>query len=397
MASSFDYTSANDERDADAENADSPDARGFGDWSAWGRTASTHLRGQDGALSLQGAVDTGMIGADAVWNRWLLGAVLAHSEGEGGFTHETASGGTVASTLTSLHPFAQYRFNERTSVWGAFGYGLGDLSLTPEGADTSVDTDLRMAMAALGGRGVLGVRTAEAGSFELAVRSDAVFTETASGASENLLGATGATSRVRLVLEGTGSLPLSTGGVLTPTLQAGLRYDGGDAETGAGLEIGGGLDYSVGRLTAQLNARVLAAHEDEAFEEWGFSGSISWRAGSEGRGLSANLVSSWGATQSGVQSLWSQSAASGLVSGAPMHAAQRYGAELGYGVEGRRGRALWVPFARAELSGSGERSLRLGLKLSSGSNAEALLELGRRDSARAEPGHALNLEGRLRW
>ena len=188
MGSSFHYTSAGDGAEY---------AGGFRDWSVWGRTASTQFRGADGPLSLEGAVDTGMIGTDALWNRWTLGLVLAHSEGRGGFTHRTASGGAIESRLTSLHPFVQYRFSERTSVWGTLGYGLGDLSLTPEGAESGIDTDLAMRMAALGGRGVLGVRTGKAGSFELAVRSDAMFSETVSGASENLLAASGAASRVR--------------------------------------------------------------------------------------------------------------------------------------------------------------------------------------------------------
>ena len=55
------------------------------------------------------------------------------------------------------------------------------------------------------------------------------------------MGATGATSRVRLTLEGGGSLALPGERSLAPTLEAGLRYDGGDAETGVGLEVGGGL------------------------------------------------------------------------------------------------------------------------------------------------------------
>ena len=42
------------------------------------------------------------------------------------------------------------------------------------------------------------------------------------------------------MLEGSGSMPLGAAGVLSPTIEAGLRYDGGDAETGAGLEVGAG-------------------------------------------------------------------------------------------------------------------------------------------------------------
>ena len=143
-------------------------------------------------------------------------------------------------------------------------------------------------------RAVFSVRSSRFGAFEFAVRSDALVTNTESAASENLIGAAGAASRVRLMLEGSGSMPLGSSGMLQPTLEgsgsmplgssgmlqptleAGLRYDGGDAETGAGLEIGGGLGYAAGALAVEVRARMLLAHQDTEYEEWGFSGSIRW-------------------------------------------------------------------------------------------------------------------------
>ena len=239
--------------------------------------------------------------------------------------------------------------------------------------------------------------------------SDALVTNTVSESVENLMGAAGQTSRLRLMLEGSGSMRLATGGVLRPTLEAGLRYDGGDAETGAGLEIGGGLGYAAGPLAVEVKARALLAHQDTEYEEWGFSGSIAYRPGSDGRGLSMKLGSAWGNAQSGVQSLWSVQNASGLARGAAMNAARRFQAELGYGIAGRKAfaggkalaggkaDALWVPFLGAETADGGARSLRMGVKLTSGPNLEAGLELGRRDNGREMPEYAIQLNGSLRW
>ena len=291
-----------------------------------------------------------------------------------------------------------YRLNERTSFWGVAGYGVGGLKLTPDGVETGIETDMATAMAAFGGRGVLSVRTGGAGRFELALRSDALLTNTDSEAVQGLAGAQGATSRVRLVLEGSGSLPVR-GGVLRPTLEAGLRYDGGDAETGAGLEVGGGLGYAAGNLSLEVKARALVAHQDTEYEEWGFSGSVVYTPGKDGRGLSMKLGSAWGSTQSGVQSLWSRQDASGLARGAAMNAAQRFQAELGYGFAGRRNAdALWVPFLGAESGEGAAQSLRMGVRLTSGTNVEMGLELGRReDRAGAAPEQTLQLRGALRW
>ena len=366
-------------------------------FTAWGETASTRFKGSEGPLALDGEVTTAMLGLDKRYGRWLVGSTLSYSEGEGGYRRSGALGGSMESTLTSLNPYAHYEFSETTSLWGVFGYGIGSLRLTPEGAESALETDLSNLMAAFGGRGLLSVRSGDAGRFELALRSDALLTRTDSEAVQGLESAEGATGRVRLMLEGSGSMPLATGAVLRPTLEAGLRYDGGDAETGAGLEVGGGLGYSTGRLSVDVNARALVAHEDSEYEEWGLSGSLAYTPGKDGRGLSMKLGSAWGSTQSGVQSLWSQQDASGLARKSPFEAAQRFQAELGYGIAGRRKAALWVPFIAAQAADGGGQEMRMGVKLTSGPNVEAGLEFGRLENGRGAPVHAVQLSGALRW
>ena len=398
MSSSFFYSPALD-NDGRARSPGRTRSPGWlGEWSAWGRTAATRFQGNDEGMALDGEVATAMLGFDSRWDRWLAGVVVSYSEGQGAYTHPTASGGAVKSTMTGLHPYARFELNERTSVWGVLGYGAGELSLTPERSETALGTDLTNAMAAFGGRTALSVRTGQAGRFELAVRSDARLTSTASEAIEGLVGAAGQTGRVRLMLEGSGSMPLATGGVLKPTLEAGLRYDAGDAETGAGLEVSGGLGYAAGRLSVEINARGLLAHEDTGYEEWGFSGSIAYTPSEDGRGLSMRLGSAWGATQSGVQSLWSRQDASGLVRNAAFDAAQRYQVELRYGFDGRKGHARWEPYVGVESGDGSSRALRLGVTLTSGRGLDAGLELGRRQGLPgADPEHAVQLRGALRW
>ena len=368
-----------------------------GPLTAWGETAVTRFNGSEGALSLDGNVTTAMLGLDKQYGRWLLGATLSYSEGEGGYRRSGGSGGTLESTLTSLNPYAHFELNKRTSLWGVVGYGSGRMQLAPEGAEAAFETDLSNRMLAFGGRSLVSARAGESGRFELALRSDALLTQTDSEAVQGLAAAQGATSRVRVLLEGSGSLPV-WGGTLRPTVEAGLRYDGGDAETGAGLEIGGGLAHTSGRLSVEVNARGLVAHENTAYEERGFSGSVTYQPGKDGRGLSMKFGSAWGATQSGVQSLWSRADASGLArGGAPMDLAQRFQAEFGYGLHGRKGRALWAPFVAAETGQGGNQSLRMGLKLTSGSNIEAGLEIGQRATLRGQTQHAVQLRGSMRW
>ena len=392
MGSSFLYSGAQDE--------DGPawTPGWLQDWSAWGRGAASWFSGADGGLSLDGEVATGMLGFDSRWDAWRAGAVVSHSRGEGAYTQPTASGGAVASTLTALHPYAGYRFNERTSLWVVLGYGVGEMSLTPERSATALETDLTNAMAAFGGRAALSVRSGRAGRFELALRSDARLTNTASDAVDVLSGAAGRTGLVRMMLEGSGAMPLGTGGVLKPKLEAGLRYDAGDAETGRGFEVGGGLGYAAGRLSVEVNARALVAHQDSEYEEWGFSGAIAYTPSEEGRGLSMRLGSDWGATHSGVESLWSRQDASGLVRHAAFDAAQRHQAELRYGLDGLRGRVRWAPYIGVESGGGSPQALRLGVTLTSGRHFDAGLELGQRQGGPgADPEYAGQLRATLRW
>ena len=374
----------------------SPDAgllRGMNRLTAWGESASTRFSGAEGKLSLDGEVNTAILGADGEWGRWLAGLALSYSEGEGGYRQASAKGGAVSSTLTGVNPYARYRLDERTSLWATLGYGSGRLTLTPDGAESVLETDMTNAMAAFGGRGVLSMRAGETGQFELALRSDAMLTDTASMAVAGLSAGEGATSRIRLILEGTGSLP-AFGGVLAPKVEAGLRYDGGDAETGAGLEVGGGLAYDKDRLTVQVDGRVLLTHRDRDYEEWGYSLSFVYQPGEDGRGLRYQAGSQWGATQSGVQSLWSLQNAGGLANGARTADGQRYTAELGYGFGERR---LWYPYVATESGGASSQALRFGLKLNAASDLEAGLEIGRRPHMSGQIENDIRLQWRARW
>ena len=99
-----------------------------------------------------------------------------------------------------------------------------------------------------------------------------MWVRTTSSATAGLAPVDGAdASRVRLLLTGRHRHVLATGAALTPNVELGLRYDDGAAETGAGVELGGGLRYAdpVRGLTVEATARALLAHEDGGYEEWG--------------------------------------------------------------------------------------------------------------------------------
>ncbi|MCY3857084.1 MAG: hypothetical protein OXF78_12405 [Rhodospirillales bacterium] len=105
----------------------------------------------------------------------------------------------------------------------------------------------------------------------------------------HLAGARAEASRVRAVLDGSRTFALADGRSLTPSVALGLRHDGGDAETGTGVEVGAGVGYAdpARGLDVALRVYGLAAHADDGYGDWGVSGSLRLAPGTAGRGLTA--------------------------------------------------------------------------------------------------------------
>ena len=315
--------------------------------SLWGRGAVSRFDGREGRLALDGEVVTGMLGADWTRGRWTTGLIVSHSAAEGGYSGApgagdgpgagtgtaagsgpgsgSGTGGRVEATLTGVFPWARHALSERLEAWGAAGYGQGELTVTPKRPGTDEDgaairTDLDLRMAAAGLRGVL--LDPESGSgFQLTGKTDAMVVQTASGRGRsadggNLAPARATVSRLRLGLEGSRPIGLGGGATLTPSLEIGVRHDDGDAETGFGLDLGGGLAVSdPGRgLQAELRGRGLLAHESKGFRDLGFSGSLAWEGKpSSDRGAKLTLTQTVGGSSSGgADSLLSRGTLEGL-------------------------------------------------------------------------------------
>ena len=244
-------------------------------------------------------------------------------------------------------------------------------------------------MAAAGARAVLKRANPAASSFEIALRSDMLWTTTSSEEAGALAEASGTASRGRLLLE-SGAQIYGLGGVVRPQVEGGVRYDGGDAETGQGFEVGGGLGWARGALTLEVNGRMLVAHADESYEEWGYGGSLIYEPGNDNLGLQMRVGAAAGAMAGGVQNLWGIENARGLVRPYGTGPKQRLDAELGYGLGGR---VLWYPYVASDAGGQ----RRFGLRLSSGRTLGAGLEIGRRETVGQGPEDALHLRGEMRF
>ena len=380
--------------------------------AAWGRVTVGGFDGEApaagaGRVRVDGDVTTGVLGADAEWNRLLAGVAISVSEGEGSFSQPGVDAGTIESTMTTVSPYARLMVSDRLSVWGLAGWGTGDMTIAQAGNDQGrpapLGTDLEMRLAAVGGRGAL-LEADESGGIDLGLKADAFWVETEADAVSNEGATTASASRLRLILEGSRAFETGGGAVLTPGVDFGLRHDGGDAETGTGVELGARVAFEDPETGLGVEARVrtLVAHEDSDYREWGASGAVRLSPGARGRGLSLSLSPTWGAASSGVERLWSARDARGLAPEGEFEAGRRLEGELGYGLAAFGGRFTGTPNAGFGLS-DGAREVRLGWRLTPAAQGPSGFELNldatRREDAHGDepPEHAVMLRGTVRW
>ena len=144
-------------------------------------------------------------------------------------------------------------------------------------------------------------------------------------------------TRVRTALEGSRGYTLVGGRLsLTPSVEVGLRRDGGDAETGAGMDVGGGLAFTdaVTGLSLDVRVRTLVVHQADGFTERGMSLSLGWDpTPSSPLGLTARVAPSWGGqSRGGAEALWGGQMAYGMGSHQMYGSGDRVDAEVGYGL-----------------------------------------------------------------
>ena len=166
------------------------------------------------------------------------------------------------------------------------------------GGGAPIEPGLSMAMAASGGRGE--IITGDNG-FGLAFKADALWvgtrTDAASGASGNLVATRSGVTRLRTAPEGSKSMTIDARMAFTPSVEVGIRQDGGDADVGRGLDVGVGLMLADGvtGLAVDVRIRRLLVHQADGFAENGLSVSVSYDPTPKTPlGFTARVSPAWG-------------------------------------------------------------------------------------------------------
>ena len=337
--------------------------------TVWGRGDLRYLggahdyagrrRGQ--SVEWDGEVFGVLFGADAnIGERVLAGAALSHFESTFDYdsdTHGALAEGVYETLMTSIHPYANWRKRPGLDLWATAGLGTGGISFREEETFGMQEADAGWMTGALGGKLRVGSTDAliPGGTTSLDLKAEGWITRFRVRDNGELIDALDVDAhRLRLAAEAEYTRPLPSGGALVLSPELAARRDGGDGENGAGLEVA--LDARFvspgGRLGMGGRVHTLAMFSGDK-QEWGVSTDFRMDAAPDGRGLSFELVSSYGADGMGV-GLWDHGPINeprhgGYDRSAPQ---MRLDGGLGYGMRAFEGRGLVT--LRSGLSWHGE-------------------------------------------
>ena len=297
-------------------------------WTLWGRASANRFSGQPDDVQLDGDVNTGYLGIDALLPRNVrVGLAVARSSGEIDYRMAGVTDGELDLQLTSILPYVHWTLCNGVDLWAMAGSGSGEATLMDEVGE--VDSDIAMRLAAFGVRQELNAWR----GLDMAVKADA-FTASldADAVPDELAKAEADVRRIRVMLEGRRELQSDERSRLGANIELGGRLDGGDAETGFGTEVGGGLEFRhVAGLSLLAKGRYLLAHSESEFEDWGVSVALELDPGAAGSGATFRLAPAWGTPASDAASLWRSERLIGQRLGLRRPDSARLDMELGYG------------------------------------------------------------------
>ena len=330
-------------------------------YTVWGAGDRQSFSGSPVAGRYSGDVRSLYVGADRrLGTDWLAGAALGRSWGSADYqaSVDGASAGRLTTLLTSVYPYVRGRVSRGLELWAVGGYGRGMATDARAGGAPGAPGDLRMTMGAAG----LRQNVLERAGVALAVVGGAgSLSLSSSGGGLTVSGLGAGVHQGRLAVEAS-----RASGAVSPFVQLGGRYDGGDGETGAGLELVTGVRASTSRVDLEARGRWLSVHSASGYSEYGAMARLVVKSRADGTGLQAALSPRWGMADelqlddggmlgaSGVSRLgrggaWTASGQTLSLEG-----------ELGYGWRTRRLRGVLSPLTSYRRTGLGGDLTQVG-------------------------------------
>ena len=286
-------------------------------WSLWGQTdvqrydgGSTELGPGLAGISADynGDLRVGYMGLDAQLPSWLFGVALGRSRGAGDWNAGAASG-RLSTSMTSVHPYLRWS-SGTTAVWTTFGAGRGEARNERTATGRVGESPLDLAMGLVDFQRRLGPA---GGPVAFGLRADAGWASLSTGeGTETIDDLRGRVHQARLGIDVRSEMRVGGAGI-SPFGAVHLRNDGGDGQTGRGVELSGGMRAQLGVVGLDVQGRWLAFHSATRYGESG-AGLTLTVGGREEEGFSLSASPRWGGHTSGGSALW-QDRAPGMTPG----------------------------------------------------------------------------------
>jgi len=271
-------------------------------WTVWGQLDSQAFAGERSpAARYDGDLRTAYVGVDArLGERWVAGVAVSRSSGSGDWNLGSSTG-RLTTNLSSVQPYLRWS-EGGTTIWATAGGGSGSTENERLRYGLQEESDLGLRL------GLVEVRRRLAtvgGGVKLQLRADASWARLTTGGGDELIdGLEVDVHQLRVGIDV--SRPVrTTGGVLAePFGEVHARQDGGSGQTGAGLEIAGGLRVARGVFRLEGMGRLLALHAAAGYREHGGAVTLSVGEGARQPGLTLSLSPRWGAPATASDALW---------------------------------------------------------------------------------------------
>ena len=282
-------------------------------WTVWGQSDLQSFAGEPSPTArYDGDLWTTYVGVDArLSERWLAGVAVSRSRGNGDW-NVGSSTGRLTTTLTSVQPYLRWS-DGGTTIWATGGGGPGTARNALYGLQEESDLGLRL--------GLVEVRRRLAtvgGGVELQLRGDASWARLTTAAGDGLIDALEVEVRqLRVGIDVSRPVRTAGGTLVEPFGEVHARHDGGSGQTGAGLEVAGGLRVARGVFRVEGMGRLLALHAADGYRERGAAVTLSVGDGARQPGLTLSLSPRWGAQATASDALWQDQLFHQRTAGAP--------------------------------------------------------------------------------
>ena len=339
-------------------------SEGGPEWTLWGSADLQTASGTPEGGRYDGELRSVYLGVDRNFGQdWLAGVAVSRSTGDVDYSYKaadnTVEGLFSTTSLSSLYPYMHGRLSENLEIWMVGGFGSGDVAATRYRLNRVETGDLNMELLA----GGFGLDLAQIGTLRLSLIGDAGYTSLKVENSQgDIAGLESSINRYRVGMEGEYDLP-----AVRPFWQLSARSDGGDGQTGSGLDLVTGVRYGRDRIRLDAQGRWLRLHSASNYREFSATASLTIVPKEDGTGLTVRFSPSWGGAGGGsFGSLWEtmrlwndQSPTTDLNRSVENHAALSFEGEIGYGFRPARG--ILTPKIYVSQDNTGEYSNLFGV------------------------------------